>query len=259
MKLQYKLAIIGTAILFAWFVIPFPWSLLANMTENSCASVHVSKLSEYDISRMQEVPILISSEQLTQSRIIHDLVVQAEKTTPPKNDRGYAELSLDEVVSIHKLFRDEIANQKGNPDDYVEPTPPVYQKKMEQQNMTDYIYSVKIMPKLSYEDNTYVINGIFSFPPETIQYVNVQLDNYEYSNTMLIEMDDDALSHYPKIRDALNQIGTRDDSVNISKGADENAWNDARKWYDEQIIQNGTRSSYFEYNDNTYTVGFAIC
>ena len=111
---------------------------------------------------------------------------------------------------------------------------------------------------LSYKGNTYVINGIFSFPPETIQYVNVQLDSYEYSNTMLIEMDDVRMSQYPKILDAINQIGTRDDIVNISKGVDENTWNDARKWYELQIIQNVTRSSHFEYNDSIYTVGFAI-
>lgn len=260
MKLQYKLAIIGTVVLFVWFVVPFPWSFDQTTETFSCASISLKKLSEFDISRTQYTPVLISSEQLAQSRIIYDLVIQAEKTIPPKNDRGYTELSLDEVISIHKLVRDEIAKQKGNPEDYTSSIPKVHQTILDQQNMTGYLYSPTIAPKIFHEGNAYSINGVFSFPPQAIEHVNVQLAKHDYSNSMLIEMDDARLSQYPKIQDAISQIGTRDDSVRISRGVSEDSWDDAREWFGKhQTEQNVTRGSHFEYNDNIYSIGFAIC
>lgn len=228
----------------------------------SCAGIHLKKLSDYDIDRIHDTPVVLSQEQLQESPVIYDLVLETNQMTPPKNDRGYAEITFDEMISLHRLLKQEIIRQHGSiPEDFIEKPPPAHQKILSQPNMTDYLYAFKT-PKIIYNNNTYDLNGVSAFPPQPIEQINVQLANYEYSktNTIWIELSHDDLAKHSKILDAINQIGTWNDSIQVNTEIDENVWTTTEEWFvQQQKMQNVTSGHLFEYNDEIYSIGFVIC
>ena len=111
---------------------------------------------------------------------------------------------------------------------------------------------------IKYNSKTYVVTG-FVFPsPEFPITEDVEL--YVSLNTVInepeTEFTEDDFIKIPKIKTAIDEIGTREVRVYEHLGMSENEWNQYRKWFDKQ---NSEGYFYFGFDNKIYSPSFGIC
>jgi hypothetical protein len=65
----------------------------------------------------------------------------------------------------------------------------------------------------------------------------------------------------PKIKQAIEDIGTIQESINGRKGLPEDQWNEYREWFKQKSQEqlNTDRFRLIQYDEQFYLVGFGIC
>ena len=127
-----------------------------------------------------------------------------------------------------------------------------------------------IAPQIVHDDKTYVLgHTVFWVSDEhEMQSLSVHLQDELEEEQRFAVLNDNDMDSIPKIRDAINKIGTDLESVVAFKGIpDESEWNQYREWYatksSEQFdVDNNDDDAYvhgFVYNDEYYDLGFLIC
>ena len=90
--------------------------------------------------------------------------------------------------------------------------------------------------------------------------MNVYPDEIEDDEKFIVLTDEDMKS-VPKIKQAIEDIGTTQESINGQKGMPEDQWNEYIKWFKQKSQERLNTDSFrlVEYDGRLYSVAFSIC
>jgi hypothetical protein len=152
------------------------------------------------------------------------------------NDSSIIVINFSEMEQYHQYLNEKFEQQYGF-------------------KMTDYQKNTFL---IKYNEKLYVIAG-FVFPnPEFPNVERVELyisPDTGIKESKIILTDDDFVK-IPKIKKAVEEIGSHEVRSYEHVGMPENEWNQYRKWFDEKFVEG---YSYFKYDDKIYSPSFGIC
>jgi hypothetical protein len=152
------------------------------------------------------------------------------------NDNSIIVMNFSEMEQYHQYLNEKFEQQYGF-------------------KMTDYQKNTFL---IKYNEKLYVVAG-FVFP--NAEFPNVErVELYISLDTGIKEskiiFTDDDFVKIPKIKKAVEEIGSNEVRSFEDVGMPEYEWNQYRKWFDEKY-QEGY--SYFRYGDKIYSPPFGIC
>jgi len=76
-----------------------------------------------------------------------------------------------------------------------------------------------------------------------------------------ITLTDEDMKSIPKIKEAIEDIGTIQESISAHKGLPEDQWNEYRDWFEQKSQErlNADRFRLIQYDEQLYSIGFGIC
>lgn len=246
MKARFLVPIIAGSV----FALIF-WAFLFSPLQSSvqlyyeCASIHVYRLSDYDLNRRQER----SEEPLQFLEFTDDdlkeipavkRTIEAIGNRVEYNDSSHIEVATEEAESYREFLSDKFVQQFGYKPDFYEHGDPY----------------------ILYNDKTYWVNtGGYSteyFPTKTLV---VEESKFPQKESIIIT--DKDLEVLPKIKEGIENLWTYEISPYNHTGLPENEWNQYRDYFEQKSTERfGDESGYmtkFHYDEKYYEVGFAIC
>lgn len=246
MKIRYLVPIIAACV-FALIFWAFLWNPLQPTVQLNyeCASIHVYRLSDYDLNRRQER----SEEPLRFLEFTDDdlkdmpalkRTIEAIGNRVEYNDTSHIEVATEEAESYRKYLSDKFEQQFGYEPDFYE-------------NGDPYIL---------YNGKTYWVNtGGYSaeyFPTKTLV-----VEESRFPQKQSITITDEDLKALPSIKEGIEKLWTYEVSSFNYTGLQEDEWNQYREYFEQKSIEQfGNESRHttmFQYNGKYYDVGFAIC
>ena len=236
-----------------------------------CASLTLDLPTKQDIQRytndekgLKDAIILqITSEDLKEIPDIQELIYAVNSIEFPYNK--HSSVYLDGLTFVeYEFFLMEKAMKKygDSQEDYFTKLDKDYEERFTnpaKQGFTNHF----VAPNIIYNDSVYSIDGVYfwtSYEHEPRRMGIYPIDIIENNEKFIILTDDDMKS-VPKIKEAIESIGTIEESVSARKGLPEDQWNEYREWF-EQKSQDRLYAEWFrliQYNEQFYSVGFPIC
>ena len=252
-----------------------------------CASVSVEKLSSYDLEILQNIPnkdpskfLKFTDDNLERSKILRTLVDAVNSKEYPLNERGYAELEVEEVIKIQQiLFEKLISKYGGTENDYSQEADPMQyydddpiKWKQDKHRWEGYLTGF-YAPTIIYHENLYDINGLGSSIrshnlEETINIQLLDVTKGEYlehdPERKFIEITENEIDMMPGVKDAILQIGTWETSVTERQYTGDKIQQEAMDFFREETqkqfpeFENGYVVD-FTYDGNHYRTEYLVC
>jgi len=234
------IAVVTAILLFLSFTgLIFP--ITNTITGGYCAWVGVQKLVERDLNSLQnntENPIQfldVTDNDLNQIPKVREALNKVSNMVE-YNDIGRARFSPAEANEYHKFLANKFEQQ--------------YNSELKK----EFFVFIK------YNDKTYVVDG-FMFEGFSD---DVQLSASLYTEKALqpITLTEDDFGSIPKIKKAIDEIGSYQVSPHASVGLPEDEQTRIQKWFEKEYKeQYGVEgfTPYFHYKEKSYSVSFAIC
>lgn len=233
------IAVIGGTLLFL-FLTGLIFSPIGVMSGSYCASVGVEHLTARELGIRQSYntsePIQFLDITDGDLQNVPELKKAIDKVGNriEYNKQGRTVLSFDETKSYYDFFNDKSKEQNNS-------------------KLNEWWFLIR------YNGTTYGVSNLMI--PESSQEMEITVEptSYGYGPIKIIDND---LQNVPKIKDAINDIGTYETSPSDSVGLPEENWHNIQQWfaekYQKQYNKSGT-ASYFHYNGKNYSASFAIC
>ena len=76
-----------------------------------------------------------------------------------------------------------------------------------------------------------------------------------------ITLTDEDMKDIPEIKEAIESIGTIQESISANKGLPEDQWNKYREWFEQKSQErlNADKFRLIQYDGQFYSIGFGIC
>ena len=252
-----------------------------------CASVSVEKLSSHDLETLQNIPnknvskfLKFTDDNLERSKILRTLVDAVNSRDYPLNERGYAELKVEEVIKIqHILLEELISKYGGSENDYSQDPDPIRyydddpnrwtQDKHRWEGYLTGFYS----PTIIYQENLYDINGLGSSirSHNLEEIINIQpldITKEEYlehdPERKFIEIMENEMYMLPGVKDAILQIGTWETSITEHQYTGDKIQQETMNYFREETqkqfpeFENGYVVD-FTYGGNHYRTEYLVC
>lgn len=232
---------------FALIFWAFLWSPLQSSVQlyYECASIHVYRLSDYDLNRKQERSeeplrfLEFTDDDLKEMSALKK-TIEAIGNRMEYNDNSHIEVATEDAESYRAYLSDKFEQQFGYEPDFYE-------------NGDPYIL---------YNGKTYWINtgGHSSeyFPTKTLV-----VEESKFLKKESITITDEDLEALPAIKEGIENLWTYEVSPFDYTGLPEYEWNQYRDYFEQKSIEqfgNDSRhATMFHYNGKYYEVGFAIC
>ena len=118
-------------------------------------------------------------------------------------------------------------------------------------------------PVIVYNDDAYTIDGTVFWKSDEHEPIRMGVypkDAIEEDEKFIMLTDEDMKS-IPKIKEAIENIGTVKESISAYKGLPEDQWNEYQEWFKQksQDRLSTDRFRLLQYDEQFYSVGFGIC
>ena len=252
-----------------------------------CASVSVEKLSSYDLEELQTIPnkdslkfLKFTDDNLEDSKILKTLVDIVDSRDYPLNERGYAELKVEEIIKIQHILLEKVISEYGGTEmDYSQEADPIRyyddnpnQWEQDKHRWKGYLTGF-YSPTIISQENLYHINGLGSSIrshnlEETINIQLLDMTKEEYlehdSKRKFIEIAEDEMSMMPGVKDAILQIGTWETSVKENQYTGDKVQRETMDYFREQTQKQFPEfeNDYivdFTYDGNHYRTTYLVC
>jgi len=118
-------------------------------------------------------------------------------------------------------------------------------------------------PVIIYNDDAYLIDGTVFWTSDEHEPMRMNIHPKETveEGEKFITLTDEDMKFIPKIKEAIESIGTVQESISAYKGLSEDRWNEYRDWFKQksQDRLNADGFRLIKYNEHLYSVGFLIC
>lgn len=238
---------------------------------NMCASLTLELPTEQDIQRYKNDEkglddtntLQITSSDLKEIPNIQELIYAVHSIEFPYNK--YSSVYLDGLSFVeYEFFLMEKAMKKygDSQEDYFIKLDTDYEERFTnpvKQGFTNHFDA----PIIIYNDHAYSVSGTnfwTSDEHEPRRMSIFPIDSIE-DDEKFITLSDDDMKSVPKIKDAIETIGTIQESISAHKGLPEDKWNEYREWFKQksQDRLNSDRFRFVQYDEQIYSVGFSIC
>jgi len=238
--------------------------------ENTCASINVEFLADQDIQRyknddrgLNEDNILqITSNDFNEIPIVGELIFSINLLEFPYNQ--YSSAYLDGLTFVeYEFFLMERAIEKygDSQENYFIKLDKDYEERFSNPAKQGFTNTFEA-PSIVYHNKTYSVGGTMFWKSDEHEpmRMNIYLDEIKENEKFIVLTDDDMKS-IPKIKQAIEDIGTEQESINGRKGLPEDQWNEYREWFALKSQDRLGTDSFrlIEYNDQLYSIGFGIC
>ena len=244
--------------------------IVLNPTD-TCAHISLrllstDKLEQYQ-ARDKEIQFFeITETELQELPILDELIQATHHLEFTTNDDAHAEMSLREFVDYEFFIMEKaIDKYDDSQDDYFIKLDGNLDEKLADPKPQGFSNEF-LSPQIVYNDNVYVLSHtVFWVANEhETQSMSVHLQNSIDNDKKFITLTDEDMGSIPKIKQAIEKIGTEFESIVAYKGLPENPdWNEYREWFGqkktEQFNLDETYVPGFVYNDEYYDLGFPIC
>lgn len=213
---------------------------------SSCASLDISKLSERDLQQTSNNPeykniMTLSDNDLREVPKLAQLI-QKVSNKISFNEESRFIVTSSEMMQYYDHLGEKFEQQYG----------------FEMEKKKDFLL-------IEYNGKMYVIAG-FAFPKISYEIAN-EIELVVVKDPMIksakIVLADEDFVEIPKIRKAIEEIGTYQVSTFESIGMPEYEWGQYGRWFEEKYQSKYGNTtgpySYFKYGDKVYSASFAIC
>jgi len=208
-----------------------------------CASIGVSRLTAQDIAKMQKMGELLyfelTDDDLKQLPILEEMIDTTNSRTE-YNDRVALPISIPEWNDYDNFIKEKFKEQHET-----------YYK-------TD-LQNIHIL----YNDKRYGVYYNENYP-DTPLWVESFPDNFDYEQKTITILGNELANHAPKIKEAINMMGTWEVSVWNSTSILENEQQRYQEYLHQKTIEKYGSDpeqyvSIFYYDGSYYEPSFAIC
>ena len=244
---------------------------IALYPENMCASIDLDLPTKQDIQQyknddrgLDESNILqITANDLDEIPIVEELIYAVHSIEFPYNRYSSAYLDgMDFVEYEFFLMEKAMEKYRDSKNNYFVKLDNDYEERFTnpaKQGFTNHFEA----PILVYNDAAYSVSGTnfwTSNEHEPRRMSVFPTDSIEYDEKFITLTDEDMKS-IPKIKEAIESIGTVKESISAHKGLPENEWNEYREWFKQKSQErlNVDRFRLIEHNEHLYSIGFGIC
>ncbi|BDQ30517.1 hypothetical protein [Nitrosopumilus zosterae] len=238
---------------------------------DTCAHISLrllsaDKLAQYH-TRDKEIQFFeITDTDLKELPVLDELIRATHHLEFTTNEDAHAEISLRELVDYEFFIMEKaIGKYDDSQDDYFVKLDGNLDEKLADPKPQGFSNEF-LSPQLVYDDNVYVLSHtVFWVANEhETQSISVHLRNSIDNDKKFITLTEKDMESIPKIKQAIEKIGTEFESIVAYKGLPENPdWNEYREWFGqkktEQFNLDETYVPGFVYNDEYYDLGFPIC
>ena len=244
---------------------------IALYPENMCASISLELLSEQDIQRyknddkgLDDTNILqITSGDLQEIPNIRELIYAVHSIEFPYNKYSSAYLDGPTFVDYEFFLMNKSMKKYGDSqEDYFIKLDKDYDERFTNPAKQGFSNTFEA-PVIVYKNNAYSIDGTVFWTSDEHEPMRMGVYPKETigEDEKFITLTDEDMRLLPKIKEAIENIGTIKESISAYKGLPEDQWNEYRQWF-EQKSQDRLNVDWFrviQYNEQIYPVGFVIC
>lgn len=244
-----------------------------NGPEFHCASINVERLSEDKLVEYQQGNkttrkfISVTDEKLKQVPQLKELIAATHQISIPFNDNSNAYFDGIDFVEYEFFLMDKmIEKYGGTQEDYFIKLDKDYEERLTNPAKQGFSNTFEA-PRIIYDGNVYGIGGtVFWTSDEHNLHMSVHLMDKIDEEQKFVSLSDKDMRQIPKIKDAVEKIGIKQESVHAFKSMPEPEWNYYWDWYKEESSSQfdsdkdtGLSVSGFVYDDVHYSLGFVIC
>ncbi|MCE2505118.1 MAG: hypothetical protein J4F36_01310 [Nitrosopumilaceae archaeon] len=261
--------------------------LKTNESTSGCLSVSVEKLSIPDLEKLQNMPsrdqlifLDFTDNNLDQVEILRKLVNGVNNQEHPLNDRGYAELDIEEIVIIqHILMEKSLSKYKDAIRDYSLGSDPVryYDDDLDRWEQNKHRwegYLVEFLsPTIIYQERLYHVNGLGSSIrsdslEKTINVQLIEMTEQEYlvqnPEHKIIEIAEKDINSMPAVKNAISQIGTWETSITANQPVEDKIQQEITDYFRSETQRQmpefeGDYLTDFTYDGNYYRTTYPVC
>jgi hypothetical protein len=238
--------------------------------ENTCASITLDLPTEKEIQRYkhdekglnESNTLQITSSDFNEIPIIEELIYAVNTIEFPYNK--YLSAYLDGLTFVeYEFFLMEKAIEKydGSQKDYFIKLDNDYKERFANPAKQGFTNTFEA-PLIVYNNQTYSVGGTMFWVSDEHEpmRMNVYPDEIKEDEKFIVLTDEDMKS-VPKIKQAIEDIGTIQESINGRKGLPEDQWNEYREWFKQKSQEqlNADRFRLIQHDEQFYSVGFGIC
>ena len=238
---------------------------------DTCATISLRLLTSDKLeqikSRDKEVMFFeINEKDLKDMPILDELIRATHHLQSHANDSAHTEMGLRELVDYEFfIMAKSIEKYNDSQDDYFLKLDSDLDKRLADPSEQGFSNEF-IAPQIIYHDKIYVIgHTVFWISNEhEMQSLSVHLQENIRGDEKFITLTDKDMTQIPKIKQAIEKIGTELESTVAFKGLSENPdWNEYKEWFEQkktgQFNLDETYVPGFVYKDEYYDLGFLIC
>lgn len=211
----------------------------------------------------ENIILQITDEDLKEIPDIRELISAVHSIEFPYNK--YSSASLDGLTFVeYEFFLMEKAMKKygDSQDDYFIKLDKDYEERFtnpKKQGFTNQF----IAPLIVYNEKVYSIDGVYFWTSDEHKPKRMgvyPIDDIK-DDEKFVTLTDEDMKSVPKIKDAIENIGTVRESISGYKGLPENEWNEYREWFKQKSLDRlyAEWFRFIQYNEQLYSVGFSIC
>jgi hypothetical protein len=238
--------------------------------ENTCASISLFLPTEKEIQRYkndekglnESNTLQITSGDFNEIPIIEELIYAVNTLEFPYNK--YSSADLDGLTFVeYEFFLMEKAIEKygGSQKDYFIKLDNDYKERFANPAKQGFTNTFEA-PLIVYNNQTYSVGSTVFWVSDEHEpkRMNVYPDEIKEDEKFIVLTDEDMKS-VPKIKQAIEDIGTIQESINGRKGLPEDQWNEYREWFKQKSQEqlNADRFRMIQYDEQFYSVAFGIC
>jgi hypothetical protein len=238
--------------------------------ENTCASISLELLAEKEIQRYknderglnEDNTLQITSGDFNEIPIIEELIYTVNTIEFPYNK--YSSAYLDGLTFVeYEFFLMEKAIEKygGSQEDYFIKLDKDYEERFANPAKQGFTNTFEA-PLIVYNNKTFSVGSTVFWVSDEHEpmRMNVYPDEIEDDEKFIVLTDEDMKS-VPKIKQAIEDIGTTQESINGQKGLPEDQWNEYIEWFKQKSQERLNTDSFrlVEYDGRLYSVAFSIC
>lgn len=238
--------------------------------ENTCASINVEFLADQDIQRyknddrgLNEDNVLqITSDDFNEIPIVEELIFAVNLLEFPYNQYSSAELDGLTFVEYEFFLMEKAIEKYGDSQsDYFIKLDKDYKERFSNPAKQGFTNTFEA-PLIVYHNKTYSIGETVFWTSD--EHEPMRMTVYPVDETKdkkSIVLTDEDMKSVPKIKQAIENIGTVQESINGIKGLPEDQWNEYREWFKKtsKARLNADGFRLVELDEHLYSVSFVIC
>ena len=238
--------------------------------ENTCASIDLQLLSEHDMQQYQNNEreldksntLQITDADLDEIPIVEELIYAMQFTEFPYNDSSHVYFEGIDFVEYEFFLMDKMIDKYGGAQkDYFMKLDADYEERLTNPKLQGFSNEF-LAPQIVYDGKIYSIGGtVFWTSDESKLSMSVHLKDSVDETQKSVTLTEEDMKSIPKIRDAIENIGTIKESIYAHKGLPEEQWNEYREWFEQKSQErlNADDFRLMQYDERFYSVAFGIC